>query len=246
MDFTAGMGEPKISFFVPIYNEERILYTHIKRLLDNIKKITHNFEMIIVDDNSSDNSPDICKKLAKKIKNIRYLRYNIGPSRRENLAKSFKKAKGDIIALIDTDLSVDPIFMGRLFKEIADGADISTGSRYLKRSYVERTITRRIISYFYNLFIRFYFKSHIHDHQCGFKAFRRDVILDLVDDMGYDSKFVRGWFWNAELLIRAQKKSYKVVEFPVRWVHGQKSEFNLKRELRMIPYLLRLRKRLSS
>ncbi len=146
---------------------------------------------------------------------------------------------------MDMDLSVDPIYARRLFKEITNGADISTGSRYVKGSYIKRTITRKIISYFYNLFMKFYFNSHIHDHQCGFKAFRRDVILDLIADMGYDSKFIRGWFWDAELLIRAQKKSYKVVEFPVRWMHGQKSEFNLKRELRMVPYMLKLRKKLT-
>ena len=240
------MGKPKISLFVPVYNEEIILYKHIKRILDNIKKITDNFEVIIVDDNSSDNSPNICKKISRKIKKVRYLRYNIGPSRRENLAKSFKKARGSIIALVDTDLSVDPIYTKRLFKEIENGADISTGSRYVKGSYIKRTISRKIISYFYNLFMQFYFNSNIHDHQCGFKAFRREVILDLISDMGYDSKFVRGWFWDTELLIRAQRKSYKVVEFPIRWVHGQKSEFNLKRELRMIPYVLRLRKKLAS
>jgi|TARA_B100001964_G_C14229722_1_gene599412 hypothetical protein len=246
MKFTAKMKKPKISLFVPVYNEERILYKHIKRILSNIKKITDNFEIIIVDDNSSDNSSDICKKISRKIKKVCYLRYNIGPSRRENLAKSFKKARGDIIVLMDIDLSVDPMYTWGLFKEIKNGADICIGSRHIKGSYIKKTIARRIISYFYNLFMKFYFNSRIHDHQCGFKAFKKNVVLDLVKDMGYDKKFVRGWFWDAELLMRAQKKSYKVVEFPVRWVHGQKSEFELKRELRMIPYVLRLRKKLAS
>lgn len=240
------MEKPKISLFVPVYNEKSILYANIKRVLGNIKKITDDFEIIIVDDNSSDNSPTIGKKISRKIKKVHYLRYNVGPSRRENLAKSFKKAKGDIIAMFDIDLSVDIRGIARLFKEIEDGADISIGSRYIKRSYIKRTITRGIISYFYNLFMRIYFKSRIYDHQCGFKAFRKDVIFDLIEDMGYDSKFIRGWFWDAELLIRAQKKSYKIAEFPVKWVHGLKSEFNIKKELKMVPYVLRLRKKLMS
>ena len=239
------MEKPKISVFVPIYNEERVLYKNIMRILDSIKKITNSFELIIVDDNSSDKSPDICKKLAKKSSKVRYLRYNNGPSRRENLAISFKKAKGNVIVMMDIDLSVDPAFMGRLIKEIENGADISTGSRYLKGSFIKRTFKRRVISCFYNLFMRSYFKSYIRDHQCGFKAFRKNVILSLVKDMGYDSRYIRGWFWDVELLVRAQKKSYRIVEFPVRWIHSQKSEFNLKRELRMIPYVLRLRKKIA-
>lgn len=239
------METDKISLFFPIYNEERILEKHILRILSNIKKIRKNFEIIIVDDNSSDNSIDICKRISKNNNKIHYIRYNIGPSRRENLAKSFKKAKGNIIVFMDMDLATDISHTKRLFEEIEKGNDIATGSRNLKNSHIKRTLFRRTISYFYNLFIRLYFNSKIHDHQCGFKAFRKEVILDLVNEMNYDSKFIRGWFWDTELLIRAQKKRYKIVEFPVKWQQGQKTEFNLKREIRMIPYILRLKNKLK-
>src|SRR3989338_6240241 len=232
----------KISLFIPIYNEAGILGENVSKICSTLSKITKNFELFIVDDNSNDGSQSICRRICKKNNKIRYLRYSNGPSRRENLAKSFKFAKGDTIAFIDMDLSTDLSHTKRLFDEIEKGADISIGSRYVKGSYIKRNFSRRAVSYFYNAFLQFFFHSRIYDHQCGFKAFKRHVILDLVKEMGYDKKFIRGWFWDAELLLRAQKKPYKIVEFPVKWHYGKTSTFDLKRELKMISYILEHRK----
>ncbi len=238
------MNKSKISLFIPIYNEEKVIRDNISKLFNSMDKLNKDFEIIIVDDNSSDNSQKICKEITKKNKKIRYIRYNSGPSRRENLSLSFKKARGNILAFIDADLSVDLSYTKKLFDEVEKGADISIGSRYVKGSYIKRTFLRTFISSLYNAFIRIYFNSCILDHQCGFKAFKKEVILDLVEDLGYDRTFVRGWFWDAEMLIRAQKKQYKIIEFPVVWKHGQKSEFEFKRELKLIPYMLKLKWRL--
>ena len=103
MIFTAKMEKPKISIFVPIYNEERILYTHIKIILDNIKKITDNFEIIIVDDNSSDNSLEIAKQSAKQDKRVQiYLNEeNLGDYHNRNKAASL--AKGKYLKYLDAD-----------------------------------------------------------------------------------------------------------------------------------------------
>lgn len=232
----------KISLFLPIYNEEKILEANLKKIYSELSKIAQDFEIIIVDDNSNDNSKKICESLEKNNKKILYLRYDNGPSRRENLSKSFTKAKGSIIAFMDIDLSTDISYLKTLIKEIERGADISIGSRYMKGSYIKRTISRRIISFAYNFYLRAFLKSKIHDHQCGFKAFKRDVLFSQIKEMGYDQKFVRGWFWDAELLLRAQKKNYKIIEFPVKWHYGKNSTFDLKRELKMIGYIFNHRK----
>ncbi len=239
------MEKNKVSLFLPVYNEERILGKNISKIFDVLKELRKNFEIIIVDDGSSDNTHKACKKMCANNNRIRYIRYNNGPSRRENLAKSFKKAKGDIIAFMDMDLATDISHTKRLFEEIEKGADIAIGSRNIRKAYIKRTLFRRSISYLYNLFMRIYFNSHILDHQCGFKAFKKDVILNLIQEMDYDYKFIRGWFWDTELLLRAQKKHYKIIELPVRWKMGEKSEFNVNRELRMIPYILKLKNRIK-
>ncbi len=142
---------------------------------------------------------------------------------------------------MDMDIPVDLDSLKKLINSVKNSYDLSTGSRYLYRSTVKRSLWRHAISIIYNLFMKFYFGSMIKDHQCGFKAFKRNVILKLIDKLGYDSKFKRGWFWDVELLIRAQKYGYNIYEFPVQWKAGEKSTFNIKRELKMIPYILALR-----
>lgn len=226
-----------ISVFVPCYNEEMRLERNILIIYHALQKLKKTFELIIVDDTSSDKTGEIGKALAKKCREITYQWYDNGPSRRENLAKAFRTAKGDIIAFMDLDISADLSFLPRLI----DGAEqhgISIGSRY-KDKQSQRTFKRLIISTVYNWFMRIYFMSKIKDHQCGFKAFKKAVLFPLLDEMGYEK--TRGWFWDVELLVRAQRKAYTIDEFPVDWHEGKLSSFNIRRELKMLPYVLKLR-----
>lgn len=231
------------SVFVPCYNEEKRLEKNILRVHAALLSLKKPFELVIVDDGSTDQTKDIGKKLATQHKEILYQFYKTGPSRRENLAEAFRTAKGTIIAFMDLDLSADLSSLSYLFSSIEKGNDIAIGSRY-KDQKAERSLFRLFVSGIYNLFMRTYFGSAIKDHQCGFKAFEKKKLFVLLDAMGYDTTFVRGWFWDTELLLRAQKKGYSIDEFPVVWKEGKESTFSIGRELRMIPYVLRLRGRL--
>jgi len=230
-----------VSIFVPVFNEEKILRENILKLEDEAKKITLDYEIFIVDDNSSDKSPQISKEFISK--KIKYLRFENGPSRRENLGEAMKKANKEIIVFIDVDLSADLKHLRELIENIGK-YDISIGSRYMGIR-AKRTFFRRSISIIYNFSQKVLFNSKIQDHQCGFKAFKKDVILDLIKDAGYENKFIRGWFWDAEILIRAQKKGYSIKEFPVEWERGEDSSFQFKREIKMILYWFKLKKSLN-
>jgi len=130
--------------------------------------------------------------------------------------------------------------VNELVEHVNRGSDIAIGSRY-KGLRPERTWFRRCVSRLYNKFMKVYFGSNLCDHQCGFKAFRKETLFSLLQDMGYDRSLSRGWFWDAELLIRAQRKGLKITEFPVIWRFGEKSSFRILREMKMIPYVLALR-----
>jgi hypothetical protein len=91
----------------------------------------------------------------------------------------------------------------------------------------------------YNKVQRVLFKSIILDSNCGFKAFKRDVFFELASEAGFDKKFERGWFWDAEILIRAQKKKLNIYEMSVPWREGPQTTFKLIREARMLFYILR-------
>ena len=119
-----------------------------------------------------------------------------------------------------------------------NGADIAIGSRYSGLK-AKRESKRLAISFVYNKIMRILFLTKIKDHQCGFKAFKREL-LPIISGMGFDNK--RGWFWDVEFLARAKRAGYKIKEFPILWVRSErKSSFNIKRELRMIPYVISLR-----
>jgi len=227
----------KISVFIPVYNEEKMIKENISCIMDALKSINRDFELIVVNDASTDNT----LKILKEIPHIRIMNYTDGPTRRENLAKSFESADGDIIMFMDADLSVDLKNLNRLLEEIENGADISVGSRYMG-IHPNRSLNRLLISVVYNKIIGLIFDSHVKDHNCGFKAFKKKV-LPLIKGMDLD--FNRGWFWDAELLIRAQKKGYIVKEFPVAWCHGEKSSFKIIKELRMVPYIINLKWKLK-
>ena len=229
----------KLSLFVPVYNEERILAKSIRELSVQCAKMG-SYELIIIDDTSQDKTGALADALAKKDRRIRVLHYKNGPSRRENLGVSFPKAKGELVGFCDVDLAPDINRLGDMIAAIERGADIAIGSRY-KGIAADREFSRLFISKVYNGVIRLMFGSRVRDHQCGLKVFRRAVALQLAAEAGYDSSFTRGWSWDAEMLIRAQRHQFKIAELPLKWVRGEKSSFNWKRELRIVKYLLRLR-----
>ncbi|MFH0956333.1 MAG: glycosyltransferase [Candidatus Aenigmatarchaeota archaeon] len=234
-----------ISLFVPAYNEEQIIAANIRRIHESLSKSFSAFELVIVDDSSTDSTNAIAQELEKTLPHVRVMRYGNGPSRRENLGKAMRTARFNIVAYMDLDLAVPLMFLPRLVSAVERGADIAIGSRYLPGSEFERGPYRLLISKLYHTGLHILFGSQITDYQCGLKVFRRDVLRKLLDSAGYDSGFIRGWFWDAEMLLRAQRSGYEIAEIPVVWKRGTKSSFRLRRELRMLPYIVGLRGRLG-
>lgn len=238
---TLNDTEEELSVFVPCYNEEKRLYKNILKIYDYLNKITEKFRIYIVNDNSTDHTGEIAKRICENYNKINCLHYSYGPTRRENLALSFKHARGEIIMFMDLDLSTDLSCTAKIISKIEDGGDIAIGSRYIKGAQINRKISRRIISFFYNKFVNLYFGTKIKDHECGFKAFKKEVVFDLINDLGLDKTLKRGVFWDTELLIRAQKKGYAISELPVKWNEGDKSTLSVKNELKMIKYMLKFK-----
>ncbi len=115
-------------------------------------------------------------------------------------------------------------------------AAISIGSRYSGIA-PKRSISRLLASRLFNLSLKLLFNSKINDHICGFKAFKKDSLVTLLQAMGYDQTKQRGWFWDAELLIRAQSMNIAINEVPVEWVAANDSTVRINREIGMVYYI---------
>jgi len=132
------------------------------------------------------------------------------------------------------------VHLPALVQAIRDGSDVATGSRLMPESDIVRTQGREVASRGYNFLVRAVLKSRLYDHQCGFKAFRRASILPLLDTIEAPH-----WFWDTELLVRAQKKGYRIAEFPVRWRTGDKTTVRFSDVYGMGSAIFNLRRRLD-
>ncbi len=230
-----------ISVFMPAYNEALVLEDNVKRVVEALG--ASDFELFIVDDSSTDGTGRVGRGLAALDGRVRYVYCSGGPSRRENLAKSFSLASGESIVFIDADLSAPPGHIRELVSMLAE-KDIVVGSRYVPGSHADRSALRLAFSRFARLMTGILFDTRISDHQCGLKAFRRDAILRLVEEAGYDGSMSRGFAWDTEILIRAQRRGYRIAEAPVGWRESERTSVRILRDWRMLPYMLCLRLRL--
>jgi len=224
-----------LSLFVPVYNcEPRQLIRNVACIHEFVGRHWSSFEIIIVDDNSSEATRKAIEQAVLQ-SGVSVIRYPEGPSRRENLASSFSRSNYEVLSFIDIDLATPLPFLPLLTDAIHKGYDIVVGSRG-RGIKPTRQFSRRIISSMYNAFLKWMFRSRIADHTCGCKAFRKNAIVQLVEDMGADRSAARGWFWDAEMLIRAQHAGMRIAELPVEWRAASCSTFLLSREIKLIPY----------
>lgn len=213
----------KISYFIPIFNEKNIIRRDIKALDYVLRRLPYESEIFIVNDSGPEQTREIMEQVAKHSQPIRVLNYPLGPTRRENLGKSFAEATGDIVLFFDMDMVASLRFIPDLIDGILEGNDIVIGSRYMPNGQVRRKWYKWLISRPANLIVSFFFRTGVKDHLAGFKAFRTEVVKELSRDMGYDESLKRGSFWDIELLLRAKIKNYKVKEVPIWWKEKRKA-----------------------
>jgi glycosyltransferase involved in cell wall biosynthesis len=142
------------------------------------------------------------------------------------LNRAFRASKGEVLGYIDVDLATDMKHLRELVQSIHDSYDFATGSRMLPGSNVKRPFMRGFASKGFNFLARIMLGSRLYDHQCGFKSFKRAPLFDIMDSVK-DTH----WFWDTELLVRAQRAGYRVKEFPVEWTHGGATKVNLTRDV---------------
>ncbi|MDD1661022.1 MAG: glycosyltransferase [Methanomicrobiales archaeon] len=217
------MGEIEVSAVIPVYNDRAALETAIPRSLGALEGIARGFELIIAEDGSTDGTPEFVRERAAADPRIRLLHSDERLGRGRALTGAFGEARGGIVCYYDADLATDLGHLGELIGAIREGSDIATGSRLLPRSDVTRTGERELASRVYNALVRAILGSRVHDHQCGFKAFNRARILSLLPSVK-----ATHWFWDTEVLVRAQRAGLQVTEFPVVWKTGKRTTVRLK------------------
>lgn len=210
-----------LSIILPVYNECNRLEMCVDTLNNYLSKAFTSYEIIIVEDNSTDGSLDVAQRIAAAHNNVVLIHNDSRLGRGASLNVAIKKSSADHVIYMDVDLATDLKYIKELVDSLKNGAVVSTGSRLMKGSKVTRPLIRDIASKSYNILIRLLFRSKIHDHQCGFKGFNKKYILPILDLVQDDH-----WFWDTELLVICQKAGLKVYEFPVDWRHNGGNNLN--------------------
>ncbi len=215
-----------ILIVIPCYNEEEILKSSVEKLHEfcNENLREYKWEIVIGDNASTDRTPIIGKELSKSLENVSYY-YSPQKGRGHILRKIWTDFESKIYIYTDSDLSTPPTYISDMVKALLrDNYDVAIGSRLLKNSKVaERTFFREIISRGYNKIIRFLFKVHFHDGQCGFKGITqkiKDEIIPMVKD--------NYWFFDTELLILSERHGYKIAEIPISWKDRESKKSKVK------------------
>jgi len=217
--------ETEISLVFPAYNEANDLEKAVSTTLEELSKMTPAFEIIIAEDGSSDGTDEIAAESAAKHDEVRHMHSVERLGRGRALNRAFKEARGSILVYMDVDLATDITQLRPLVDSIRGGADITTGSRLLPDSRVTRSARRSFASRSYNALIRALFHTPVHDHQCGFKAFRTESLLAFIDEVEDNH-----WFWDTEVLIRGARRGLKIEEIPVEWEEGRGTKVKILRD----------------
>jgi glycosyltransferase involved in cell wall biosynthesis len=229
------MTGPEVSAIIPVFNDRPALEIAIGTSLQTLSGITPVFEILVAEDGSTDGSTEVVRKFEALDSRVRLLHHDERQGRGKALNRAINEAQGTIVCYYDVDLATDMQHLPALIAAIREGADIATGSRLLPASDIVRTGGREIASRGYNFLVRLFLGSRIYDHQCGFKAFNRQRILLLLPAIRSNH-----WFWDTEILVRAQRAGYRVTELPVRWRAGKGTTVRFRDIFEMGTAILRL------
>jgi len=165
-----------ISIIVPVFNESESIGLLLDEVINVMSSHKFNFELIVVNDGSKDNTHQVLKQLTLKIKELSVisLRKNYGQT--AAMSAGFDNSKGDIVITLDGDLQNDPNDIPLLISEINNGYDLVCGWRFDRK---DKLINRKIPSKIANKLIAHVTGLKLHDYGCSLKAFKKEIIDDI-------------------------------------------------------------------
>ncbi len=211
-----------VTFVIPVFNEEESLSKLAGMIEEQMDLIHSEFEMIFVDDGSTDSSFEIIKNLRDQIKEVKVIKFRRNAGKSTALDEAFKLAKGDIVFTMDADLQDDPSEIPRFLDKINEGYDLVSGWKQKRKDPV---FSKNMPSKLFNFMIGAVSGLRLHDYNCGFKAYRKDVVkrLSLYGDLHrYIPALVHAMgFKVAEIPVKHQARPFGKSKYGIeRFFHG--------------------------
>ncbi len=228
-----------LSVIIPAYNEEARIKNTLEKIHSYLKNQDYTYEIIIVNDGSTDNTWALVNEIAQKIKEVRILKNEKNRGKGFTIKKGFLNAKGKYLLFTDADLSTPIEEVEKLISWLKKGYDIAIGSRALKESHIQihQPWYRELAGRIFNLFVQAMAVPGIKDTQCGFKCFTQKAALEICE-----RQKIEKFSFDVEMLYIGRKLGYKIKEVPICWFNNPHTKVNfLKDGYRMCLDLIRIR-----
>jgi glycosyltransferase involved in cell wall biosynthesis len=214
---------PRLSVVLACYNEAE----HLERSFEEIRAVLDDqrgaYEILFVDDVSRDRTREIIAGIVKKHadRDIKVLLHEKNKGRGATVTDGFRAARGAIVGYLDVDLEVHARYIPSLVRAIEDGADVATVRRIY--AFQIRSLDRYFLSRGYSALTRRLLGTTVQDTETGYKFFRRERLLPVLDAIRDG-----GWFWDTEFMVRAERSGLRIAEIPGAYVrkHDKTSTVN--------------------
>jgi len=233
-----------LSVVVACYNEEETLTASFLEIRDVLDSMGCPYEIIFVDDVSRDRTREILRSIVEQNPglSIRVILHDVNKGRGATVTDGFLAARGEIAGFLDVDLEVHPRYIPSLVRAIERGADIATVRRIY--AFQGRSLDRFFMSRGYSWLVRRLLGVSLRDTETGYKFFRRERVLALLDEIEDP-----GWFWDTEFMVRAVRQGLRIEEVPgayIRRFDKTSTVRGLQDSLRYFRKLWRFRQQLTS
>ena len=229
----------ELSIVIPAYNEEERIRGTLERIGEYLAGRDYEAEVIVVSDGSRDRTADIVREMKTAIPSLLLIELPRNRGKGYAVRAGIDQSGGRYVLFSDADLSTPIEEYERFHPLLARGVPVVIGSRGLPDSRIElhQSWYREGMGKMFNFLVRTLTVSGIRDTQCGFKAFRREVIARLIS-----LQRVERFSFDVEILFLARKLGYEIAEVPVRWVNSPRSRVRIFRDsARMAWDLCRIR-----
>lgn len=211
----------RLSVIVPAYNEGQVIMNNLIEIRKALEPYIDSFEILAVDDGSSDNTKEEILKASSVYKEIKYAGYEKNRGKGGAIKHGVSAASGDVIGFIDADLDLAPDHIVRFLEHMdKTGCDVVIGSKMHKDSNLEYPAARKFVSWGYYIILKVLFGMKTKDTQTGIKIYKAPLVKKIAPELK-----VSGYAFDIEVLALCAAEGAVIEEMPVNIVFKRNGSF---------------------